>query len=194
MPEAPDPLTHDERQDLQRLESVIRTGRAAIGEALREINKRQLWRATHRTFREYCAERWAMSYTHAYRLIAAVPIAENLGKKPGEVPERQLRELEGLEPEVQRKVYERASIGGEPTTNRIRECREALEAGILDGRPSVPLPPRHSNAVSRAEELVERLRRLADDVGIAEDAGPVLDRLTRLFRRAERREPAQASA
>jgi hypothetical protein len=54
-----------------------------------------------RDFGTYCLERWGFTRTYAYPLIRAVSIAKNLGRRPGEGPERHLHELDGLPPEAQ---------------------------------------------------------------------------------------------
>jgi hypothetical protein len=166
-----------------------------MGKALLEIHDRKLYRATHRTFEAYCVERWDISRRWASRLMRAVPIAENLGVPPGQVREGVLHELDGLPADAQRRVFERACAGdAKPTILRVREAREAFEAGVIDGPASVPLPPPRPTAADKAEGLIDRLRTLAGSVGRLDDAGPLLDRLLEVFRRPGRRRRRVAAA
>ena len=63
------------------------------------------------TFEEYCKERWGMNRAHAYRLIDAAEVVNNLSPI-GDIPanESQARPLTALRdnPELQRAAWERA--------------------------------------------------------------------------------------
>ncbi|GAA3225211.1 hypothetical protein GCM10020216_039470 [Nonomuraea helvata] len=77
------PATLDEREqrDLALCEAALDHLRVAFwiaGRALEVIQKARLYRETHATFEEYCAERWGMSRQHAYRLIREWSLAERL--------------------------------------------------------------------------------------------------------------------
>jgi hypothetical protein len=72
---------------LAELETVIEHGRATfseVGHALMEIRDSRLYRVTHKTFEDYCRERWDMGRAYANRLIAAsVQVAlAPVGAKP----------------------------------------------------------------------------------------------------------------
>ncbi len=56
------------------------------GAALKEIRDRELYKATHRNFEDFCHQRWKMDRSHAYRLIAASEVALNLSPT-GDTPE-----------------------------------------------------------------------------------------------------------
>ncbi len=59
---------------LTNLEEVIERGLhtfVEVGEALREIRDRRLYRQTHSTFKAYCDERWGFSDSRGRQLIAA---------------------------------------------------------------------------------------------------------------------------
>lgn len=103
------------------------------GGALQKIRDERLYRATYATFEEYCQERWDLTRRHVNQLIEAARVVENLSKLGTMVPipsnERQARELAGLDPEEQRKVWEKAietAPDGHITAAHIRETREAL--------------------------------------------------------------------
>ena len=62
-------LNIDERNELERCEVVIKQGLdtfVEVGQALLTIRDKRLYRASFRTFEEYCGERWGMSkpYSH----------------------------------------------------------------------------------------------------------------------------------
>lgn len=175
-------LTPSEREDLARLEQVMRVSLASIGGALLEIRDRRLYRATHPTFAAYCVERCDICARYANRLIRAVPIAENLGVRPGQVPERHLHELDGLSADDQRAVYERACVGGKPTAAHIREVRKQYESETSDEPASVPLRP--APAKGGPQSLIDRLRALATRRGLDEAVRPLLDELLGVFDRA----------
>lgn len=94
---------------LEALETVIARGLQTfveVGKALAEIRDRHLYRATHRTFDDYCRQRWEMDRTYAHRTIAAAKVAANLlpiGNAP--TVESQTRPLVQLPPDQQRKAW-----------------------------------------------------------------------------------------
>lgn len=121
-------LTAYETKELAALEAIVENGVKTflqVGEALLKIREKRLYRGTHATFDAYCREHWAMSKTHANRVIASAAVAKNLaplGVKP--TSEAQVRVLSSLPSESQRKVWKQAekATGGHP---------EAITARIL---------------------------------------------------------------
>jgi hypothetical protein len=104
-----------EVQRLEALESVIDAGMQTfvhVGNALLEIRDNRLYRNTHRTFEEYCRERWEFSKSHASRLISAAEVVEVLKMSPrGDIlpaVEKHARPLTSLPPEQQPAVWQRA--------------------------------------------------------------------------------------
>jgi hypothetical protein len=90
-------LDKRERARLAELEATVKDGLDAfvrVGLALKEIRDAQLYRATHKTFEDYCRERWGMERAHAYRQIEAARVADVLSPI-GDIPanEAQAREL-----------------------------------------------------------------------------------------------------
>ncbi|WP_243458616.1 hypothetical protein [Nostoc sp. UIC 10630] len=90
----------------------------SAGQALMELRDRRLYRSTHRTFEEYCRDRFNYSRDAAYLKISATVVYENLQKFlptigrqiPMPTNERQLRFLAKaeLEPAVQADVWQQA--------------------------------------------------------------------------------------
>jgi len=94
--------------DLFELERVITFGLKTfvdVGNALAEIRDRKLYRAEHKTFEDYCRDRWGFGSDYARRQIRAAQTIENLKTEPiGSVfptTESQVRPLARLEPDEQ---------------------------------------------------------------------------------------------
>jgi DNA N-6-adenine-methyltransferase (Dam) len=131
-------LTASESGDLGRLETTIEHGLETfveVGEALREIRDRRLYRAQHPTFEDYCRQRWGMSRVHAHRHIKAAEVVALLpvGNRP--TSERQARELAPLagdEAELVATWRELRETHGEKLT--AAKMREAVSARLRRDR------------------------------------------------------------
>ena len=190
-------LTRSEKTDLGRLEQTIQAGLAGFltaGSALAEIRDRRLYRLTHATFEAYCRDRWGLGRSHAYRLIDASAAIETMSPTGGHAPapdsERQVRPLIGLAPEVQQRIWQEATAGGEsPTGARIAElAARALqglsadeqlalirqdEARVLAEAPAHARPPDARSArLAQAARLAGRLYKVL--VGLGGEADTVL--------------------
>ncbi len=51
------------------------------GKALLELRDRRLYRSTHKTFEEYCKDRFGYSRRQPYYLIDAAAVVDNLSEK-----------------------------------------------------------------------------------------------------------------
>jgi N6-adenosine-specific RNA methylase IME4 len=120
-------LSKTESRELREYESIIERNLTAfyeVGNALVAIRDKRLYRASYSTFEEYCREKWGMGRAHAYRLIEAAAVTENLspmGDKP--ITERQTRELSKLNPEHQRQAWQTAvetAPNGKVTAGHVR--------------------------------------------------------------------------
>lgn len=80
-----------------------------VGAALLRIREERLYRATHGSFEDYCRERWGWGRAHAYRLMDAAAVVQDLspiGDTPLPRNEAQARELARLpDPESRRLVW-----------------------------------------------------------------------------------------
>lgn len=96
---------------LTMLEEIIDTERRCfykVGKALREIRNERLYRELlFDSFEQYVKKRWEMGKSHAYRLIEASRVIDNLSPIGDVLPENeaQLRPLGKLEPADQRKLW-----------------------------------------------------------------------------------------
>lgn len=129
--EAPATLTASERRRLAELEAVVKDGLPVflrVGAALAEIHGRKLYRASHRSFEAYLAERFQMSRPRAHELITASKVAEAIAGA-GEAPrasERALREvapvLRAAGPEAAAQAWQAIveEVGPEPAAADVR--------------------------------------------------------------------------
>ncbi|MBG1268470.1 hypothetical protein [Nostoc sp. WHI] len=111
-------LSEEEQSLRLHLERRVERAFLEAGQALMELRDRRLYRSTHRTFEEYCRERFNYSRDAAYLKISATVVYENLQKFlptigrqiPMPTNERQLRFLAKaeLEPSVQADVWQQA--------------------------------------------------------------------------------------
>lgn len=131
-----DPLSYDEARSLSTHEAVITAGLDmfyAVGKALATIHEQRLYRATHSSFKAYCADRWNMSRQRGYQLMKAAGVVDNLECLPMvdtnslSINERQARALAPLPPQQQRVVYELAvqtAPDGKPTAESLRDLAD----------------------------------------------------------------------
>lgn len=88
------------------MERVIERSFYQAGIALKQLRDRRLYRSTHRTFEEYCNDRFGYSSRRQpYRIIEAAAVVDNLTDKCDPLDhilptnERQVRPLTKLEPD-----------------------------------------------------------------------------------------------
>ncbi|MCC5640582.1 hypothetical protein LC593_33080 [Nostoc sp. CHAB 5844] len=136
-------LTQEEQRDRLHLERKVEHAFYEAGCALRELRDRRLYRSTHKTFEEYCKDRFGFERRHPYRLIEAAEVVENLQKMCPNwtqnnhesstekdqsnfvtvlpTNEGQVRPLTKLEPHQQQEVWQRAveQAGGKVPTGKI---------------------------------------------------------------------------
>ncbi len=113
-------LTEEEEQERHRLELKVELAFYEAGTALRKLRDGRFYRSTHRTFEDYCSDRFGFSRRHPYRLIDAATVIDNLcpngTQKSFKVSdkqilpnsERQVRDLVNLFPEQQREIWQQA--------------------------------------------------------------------------------------
>ena len=74
-------LTEDEQRERLHLERKVERAFYEAGKALKELRDRRLYRSTHKTFEEYCRDRFQFTRQSANYLIAAAGVVENLTTK-----------------------------------------------------------------------------------------------------------------
>jgi hypothetical protein len=130
-------LTEEEHRDRLHLERRVERAFFEAGKALAELRDRRLYRSTHKTFEDYCRDRFGHSRQKSNYLIAAADVYENLTticcqNLPPEdlttnrsqilpTSEGQVRPITKLEPQEQWEVWQQAVelAGGKVPTGRI---------------------------------------------------------------------------
>ncbi|MBC6435690.1 hypothetical protein FM036_40900 [Nostoc sp. HG1] len=119
-------LTEQEIRDRLHLERKVERAFFEAGKALIELRDRRLYRSTHKTFDEYCLDRFGYNRSRSYQLVDAAVVVDNLQKCPQIVDilptaEGQVRPMTKLEPQEQQEVWLRAVelAGGKVPTGRI---------------------------------------------------------------------------
>ncbi len=120
-------LTQEEQSDRLNLERKVERAFFEAGKALAELRDRRLYRSSHRTFEEYCRDRFGHSRRQSYLLMDAAVVFDNLveicdqfdHKLP--TAEGQVRPMTKLEPQEQQEAWLRAVelAGGKVPTGRI---------------------------------------------------------------------------
>lgn len=160
------PLTPPERARRASLESVIERGLTSffeVGAALYEMRASRLYRDTHRTFKEYCRERWGFSASRARQQIVGYARATALtqGGLPAPRNERVVRELArlGQMPERQQAAWRLAveEHGAEPTAEQVRRIVEAVRTFSLDPVDTTGIRPDGGAATPEAAEQLREL-------------------------------------
>nr|WP_306297104.1 hypothetical protein [Nostoc sp. C057] len=120
-------LTEEEQRDRLHLERKVERAFFEAGKALTELRDRRLYRSTHKTFEEYCRERFGHSRRQSYLLMDAAVVFDNLMEKCDPMDhilptnERQVRPMTKLEPQQQQEVWVKAveQSGGKVPPARI---------------------------------------------------------------------------
>jgi hypothetical protein len=177
------PLSVREQKRLAELEAMVTKGILAFmesGRALREIQEKQLYRATHDRFDQYVKEKWDMERAHAYRLIEAVNVLDNIQKALPEIEldenvsnwrhdltdqhvkqiqllpqnESQARALTKYPPEKQIEIWKQALLtmkNGRMTASHIRATAEAM------------VRKKVKNKLKKTKQQATRTPRVSDD-------------------------------
>lgn len=137
--------------DLFELERVITYGLRTfveVGNALAEIRDRRLYRAEHKTFEDYCRDRWGFVQQHATRLIRAAEVIQNIESEPRgsllPTTEKHARPLTRLEPAEQiaawREAVETAPNGKVTAAHVEQVVKRRIEPPPPAADPPAPTP------------------------------------------------------
>ena len=138
-------LSDDEQTARLYLERKVERAFFEAGKALMELRDRRLYRSTHRTFEEYCRDRFGHSRQKSNYLIAAADVYENLtticcqnlgiedlttnGSQILPTSEGQVRPMTKLEPQEQWQVWQAAvqqADGKVPTGRVVKDVIERI--------------------------------------------------------------------
>lgn len=144
-------LTSQEQSRLNQLEAIISTGMETFVEvatAITEIHKSRLYRATHKTFDEYCYDRWQWSRQRAHQLMNAgkmSTLVDNLSNEMKDTPkftvdnERTARALSPLASKPPEEIKEvlKTIVQEYGTTPTAAEVRSTVQSYY---KPPVKMP------------------------------------------------------
>lgn len=170
-PPAEGKLTVAEHARLAELEAVVETnleGFVKVGDALIEIRDAGLYRESHGTFEQYLADRWKISRSRGYRLMAAARVVAATSPS-GDTPmnEAQARELVPLldEPEpgeAMREVMDEATAEGRrATAGKLRQV-SLRRVGAEHQAQAGPKPTVKRRGATQVRDLPDHKALLAD--------------------------------
>ena len=156
-------LSKTEKDLLIDCESVIEKGIEAFKDtwyALLEIRENRLYRSTHKSFKDYCKDKWNISESYVNRQIQAGKIIEDIKDTPigTGLNESQLRPLTNLESETRREVVKQVfQISEKPTAKIIQELVNK-NVGLNEILKELKLNP--DLVFKSEEELIEKAKSL----------------------------------
>jgi hypothetical protein len=154
------PLTADEYARLLKCEAIIGEGLQTfieVGNALLEVRDSKLYRQTHVTFEEYCAERCGISYRRAKQLMDAAQVVKNVNNCSDFPPthESQVRPLTRLEPQQQREVWEMVTQGDpNPPARKVEQAANAVLAGGTESPSNDTDAPQVGESATEIVEII----------------------------------------
>lgn len=167
-------LTTKEFGRLVKLESVIKKGIGAAVEtwiALEEIRDSRLYREKHKSFDQYCQEKWKMQRRYADMLIKSAAVVKSL---PPEVRTmvlnpRQARALDKI-PEAKRsEVVVNASKSGAVTAKAITKAAQEIDRPRITAGPEpvfdelgIKVPANAMPMWSRRNEVLAMMKDLSE--------------------------------
>lgn len=192
-------LSKNDAEELMKQEAIVATNQAGLWKtmgALKEIHEKQLYKGTHKTFRDYCLERWSFDRAHGKRCVDACVVYENLKSiQTGDIPlpatEAQVRPLTRVSPDRQGEAWKKAlklANGGRVTMKIV----DAAVTEFLPQKPVEVIEPENATVVTAAqtpnpvdnesaEQAVDRekLRDLLKPLGdlLAEHQDPAVTQL-----------------
>ena len=132
----PSQLTSTEQQQRHQLEQQVESAFYLAGMALQQLRDLRLYRSTHRSFQEYCQERFEYTRRRSYQLIDAARVVDNLRSQSEQIvhifptKEAQVRPLSALPPSQQVEAWQQAvSHGGGkvPTASMVKKVVQQFQ-------------------------------------------------------------------
>ncbi len=170
-------LTKAEQQKLEELEQIVSDNLVAfyeVGKALYQIRDEKLYRQLHKTFEDYCKDKWGMARNYANKLVAACEVVDNLGTfVPKPANEAQARPLTPLPPEQQQEAWREAvetAPKGKVTAKHVAEVVEKRTSPAPKQKPQKFQIQQVSDALSFATMAISQLERIRKDDPKREEA------------------------
>lgn len=135
-------LTQKEEEEFLRLEAQIHQGLSKfydIGNALKQIKEKKLYKLEYVSFEDYLKKRWGFTKQHAYKLISAVEIADSLHPSLPKPSSENLANVLGniKDVELRQEVWEKAVETKEkPTLQTIKNIQKEYHHPQLSINPS----------------------------------------------------------
>lgn len=155
-------LSIGEQTELGEYELIIERGLQTfvdVGNALMAIRDGRLYRQTHKTFEEYCEQRWQMEVSSAYRYIRAAEVVKNVDRDPHLPTPTSIRHatpLAPLTPDQQRAAWQEAvetAPNGKITGSHVASVVERYQsADELVPEPIAYVPLEEVEAISLPDE------------------------------------------
>lgn len=132
----PSQLTSTEQQQRHQLEQQVEQAFYLAGLALQQLRDFRLYRNTHRSFQEYCQERFDYTRRRSYQLIDAARVVDNLLAQSEQfvhilpTKEAQVRPLSALPPAQQVEAWQQAvgHAGGKvPTASVVKKVAQQFQ-------------------------------------------------------------------
>ncbi|MBD2472199.1 hypothetical protein [Nostoc sp. FACHB-145] len=126
-------LTDDEQRDRLHLERRVERAFFEAGKALMELRDRKLYRSTHKTFEEYCRDRFGHNRRQSYLLMDAAVVFDNLAEKCDRndhilpTNEWQVRPLTKLDPDIQPEAWQKAVEAAKGKVPSHRIVKDAVQ-------------------------------------------------------------------
>lgn len=151
-------LTKKEAEELTKQETILTKNQAGFWEmmgALKKIHEQQLYKGTHKTFRDYCLERWGFDRAHGKRCVDACVVYENLKSiQTGDIllpaTEAQVRPLTRVSPDRQGEAWKKAlelANGGRVTMKIV----DTAVAEFLPQKPVEVIEPKNAEVATAAQ-------------------------------------------
>jgi hypothetical protein len=149
-------LTDVETGRLAELEQIVDRGLKTfveVGQALSEIRDSRLYRATHRTFEDYCRDRWGFSRQRGLQLIDAaemttIVVTAGLPAPANEAQAREMGRLSGDE-EAIIATWREANVEAERCGDKGPTAK--LLRSVIDGQVNSARRARHKREITCAD-------------------------------------------
>lgn len=167
-------LATHEAKSLQYQEAVIEKGQKTfveVGKALAKIRDGRLYRETHKTFEEYCGDRWGWSRRRAYQFLEGAEVVKNVNGRSQTAPasEYQARPLTKLPAKDQPAAWERANELAEQEGKPV--AARHVEVAVEEVKPKKRLPAyKPEEADKFATMAIAQLERISDKDSQKQDA------------------------
>lgn len=154
-----------EAQQLKACEITIKNGFRSfisVGSSLALIRDKRLFRVTHKSFEEYCRDRWQLGNAYAHRLIGAYNVDKYLSPI-GEIrasSESQLRPLTSLPPKEALEAWQNAVAAAGSKSPTAKQVKAAAAQFQPPTKPSKAKKQTAGSAYARTVEFFELIDQI----------------------------------